>query len=296
MFELEGIINSQECYFGFLNWSIPIFPKYRLILKPKEQKLVKIDAPFSDKISGLAIIKLLDKPPQSIIRSKVKFTRNAAILDMTNSSLEILILNPKEALGILDLRLLGYYKIKQGVLQQNLSKYYEFKSAEKLCDQYNNLINTLKKEENINMGEKYPWLDDSNERKHMTDREILEKYINLDNMCLTEREKKEVMDMLYEYKGAFSLRDEIGTCPNIEVGIDMMDKSPFLIRPYHVREKDKKVIGKEMKPLCYLGILKEGFLPYSSPVMLISRKQMQDKRVVTDFRHLNVRIAKNNLA
>ena len=37
-------------------------------------------------------------------------------------------------------------------------------------------------------------------------------------------------------------------------------------------------------------------MPYSSPVMLISRKLMQDKRVVTDFRHLNVRIAKNNLS
>ena len=87
----------------------------------------------------------------------------------------------------------------------------------------------------------------ADERKHMTDREILEKYINLDNTCLTEREKKEVMDMLYKYKGAFSLRDEIGTCPNIEVGIDMMDKSPFFIRLYHVREEDKKVIDKEMK-------------------------------------------------
>ena len=77
------------------------------------------------------------------------------------------------------------------------------------------------KEQNIDTGEKYPWLDDSNERKHMTDREILEKYINLDNTCLTEREKEEVMDMLYKYKGAFSLRDEIGMCPNIEVGIDV---------------------------------------------------------------------------
>ena len=47
----------------------------------------------------------------------------------------------------------------------------------------------------------------------MSDREILEKYINLDNTCLTEEEKKEVMDMLYKYKEAFSLRDEIGTCP-----------------------------------------------------------------------------------
>ena len=50
------------------------------------------------------------------------------------------------------------------------------------------------------MGEKYPWLDDSDERKYMSDREILEKYINLDNTCLTEEEKREVMDMLYGYK------------------------------------------------------------------------------------------------
>ena len=48
--------------------------------------------------------------------------------------------------------------------------------------------------------------------------------------------------------------------------------------------------------MCYLGILKEGFSAYSSPVMLISRKMTKDKRVVTDFRHLNMHIAKNNLA
>ena len=48
--------------------------------------------------------------------------------------------------------------------------------------------------------------------------------------------------------------------------------------------------------LCYLGILKEGFSAYSSPVMLVSRKMTKDKRVVTDFRHLNMRIAKNNVA
>ena len=70
----------------------------------------------------------------------------------------------------------------------------------------------------------------------------------------------------------------------------------IFIRSYHVREEDKKVIDKEMKHLCYLGILKEGFSPYSSPVMLISRKLTQDKRVVIDFRHLNIRIVKNNLA
>ena len=130
----------------------------------------------------------------------------------------------------------------------------------------------------------------------MTDSEILEKYINLDNSCLTESEKVQLRDMIYKYKEAFSLRDEIGMCPNIEIDIDVTDKMPFFIRPYQVKEEDKRVPDKEMKRLCYLGILKEGFSAYSSPVMLVSRKLTKDKRVVTDFRHLNTRIAQNNLA
>ena len=44
---------------------------------------------------------------------------------------------------------------------------------------------------------------------------------------MNKEEKKEVMDMLYRYKEAFSLRDEIGTYPNIEVEIYVTDKSPF---------------------------------------------------------------------
>ena len=89
-------------------------------------------------------------------------------------------------LGILDLMLKGYYKIKHGILQQNLSKYYGFKSAETLCEQFTNFINTLKKERKEETKEKYPWLDPSDERKYMTDREILEKYIDLEKSCLTD--------------------------------------------------------------------------------------------------------------
>ena len=80
----------------------------------------------------------------------------------------------------------------------------------------------------------------------MTDQEILDKYIDLEKSCLTKEEKKEVMEMLYRYKEVFSLRDEIGTCPNIEVEINVMDKSPFFIRPYHVKDEDKALIDKEM--------------------------------------------------
>ena len=200
-------------------------------------------------------------------------------------------------LGIVDLRLLGYYKIKQGVLQQNASCMYHFVSVNTVCDQFNRLINILRKEEEEACStDKYPWLDDSVERKHMTDREILDKYIDLEVSCLTKWEKQKLRNLIYQYKDTFSLRDEIGTCPNIKVEIDVTDNSPFFVRPFHTKEKDKAILDKEMKRLCYLGILKEGFSAYSSPVMLISWKIMQDRRVVKDFRHLNIRIAKNNLA
>ena len=157
-------------------------------------------------------------------------------------------------LGILDLRSLGYYKIKQGVSQQKVSECYHFESAEKLCEEFNTLVNKLKKDEKMTDKEKYPWLEDSDKRKYMMDREILDKYIDLDKSCLTDSEKTEVRDMIYKYKDALSLRDEIGTCPNIEIDIDVMDKAPFFIKPYHVREEDNRILDKEMKRLCYLGI------------------------------------------
>ena len=61
----------------------------------------------------------------------------------------------------------------------------------------------------------------------MTDREIVDKYIDLENSCLTKEEKKEVIEMLYKYRELFGLRDDIGTCPNIKVEIEVTDKFPF---------------------------------------------------------------------
>ena len=83
--------------------------------------------------------------------------------------------------------------------------------ADVLCEQFNKFINTLKKERKEETKEKYPWLDPSYERKYLSDREILEKYIDLQKSCQTDKEEKQVIDMLYKYKEAFSLRDEIGT-------------------------------------------------------------------------------------
>ena len=180
LFQLEGVIDSQDSCVKFLNRSIPFFPKEKVIVKPKEQKVLTLEAPFIEEISGMAITKMLDAKEQKTLNMKLKFIRNRAIFKVTNSTHEAVTFHLKEVLGIIDLRLLGYYKIKQGVLQQNLNYMYHFESANEVCNQFNNLITTLKREEKeICDTDKYPWLDDSDKRKHMTDREILDKYIKL---------------------------------------------------------------------------------------------------------------------
>ena len=146
VFELEGVINSRDSQFEFLNRSVPIFPEKEVILKPEEQKLVKVKAPFVEEISGLAIIKIIDGSTYTTLLVKLKLTCSQAVLDIKNTGKETMILRPKEMIGIVDIRPLGCYKIKQGILQQNLSRYYRFEEAEKLCEYFNKFADTLKKE------------------------------------------------------------------------------------------------------------------------------------------------------
>ena len=117
LLELEGIIDSQDSCVSFLNRSIPFFPKEKVSVKPKEQKLLVLEVPFIEEISGMAITKMLDIKEQKTLTMKLKFIRNRATSKVTNSTQDTVTFDPKEMLGVVALRSLGYYKIKQGVLQ-----------------------------------------------------------------------------------------------------------------------------------------------------------------------------------
>ena len=111
--------------------------------------------------------------------------RNSATLDATKSSFETVIFNLYEMLGILDLRSIGYYKIKHGVLQQNLGKYFSYKSADVLCEQFNKFVNIFKKEKE-ETNNQYPSLDKGDKRRSMSEKKILEMPIDLEKSCLSE--------------------------------------------------------------------------------------------------------------
>ena len=99
---------------------------------------------------------------------------------------------------------------------------------------------------------------------------------------------------MIKYRDAFSLRDEIGECPNLKADIKVIDESPFFVRPFPISEKDKPFMDEQMERLVSLGILSKNSTSHTSPVMLITRKMTKDKRPVIDFRLLNTRILRRN--
>ena len=112
----------------------------------------------------------------------------------------------------------------------------------------------------------YPWLDADDPRQKMTDEEILRLKVHLDKSVLTAAEKERLIKLMLENTAAFSIRDEIGTCPYFEVKLKLRDDKPFFVRPYN---NQKPIIQKEMDRLEKLGIIGKGLTGYSSPVLLV---------------------------
>ncbi len=106
----------------------------------------------------------------------------------------------------------------------------------------------------------------------MTDLEIIKTYVNLEGSQLNQTEKEKFIKLMLKYQEAFSLRDEIGKCPSMEIKLKLNDTTPFFIRPFPITEQEKILVDREMRKGVMLGILRRGLSSYSSPIMLIPRK------------------------
>ena len=86
IFELEGVIDSQGSCFSFLSRSIPFFPVSTVEIVPISQKMVIIEAPFIEELSGMAMVNVLDMKEQATNMIKLKFIQNKAVLKITNKT------------------------------------------------------------------------------------------------------------------------------------------------------------------------------------------------------------------
>ena len=300
MFEIEGEVSCRTSQFKFLNRSLPLFPLSTHRIKVGAKAYVKAKIPFIEKLSGHAIAKLLYKG--SLGTMKIRIVDNITVLEIINNTSFTMYLGPDKSTGIVDIRSLGYYNIKPQVMHFNLTGIHNLFSKWNLdnrFEEYYSKISTQnvrykRKEVVRRTPDPYPWLDEDDPRRDMTDEEILHRYINLSESHLTPSEKEEIMDLAVTYKEAFSLRDEIGKCPDIKANIEVNDPSTFFARPFPIAEEDKPLMDKCMQKLVALGILTKNSTTHTSPVMLVARKGNERKRPVVDFRLLNTRIIRRN--
>ena len=204
---------------------------------------------------------------------RVKFQDNQGVVQFRNGSNETAQLRKDKAVGILDFRSIGYFKVgyQKMVNLAESSKtfmyhYKQMKSEAKTgdwptSDQYMRVtgrygnerskeIQENKKQNEIDRRlDPYPWLAEDDPRRHQTDKEILYDKVDLSNSALSRKEKTRLMKMLIKYRNLFSLRDEIGECPNLEADIKVIDDSPFFVRPFPISENDKPFMDDQMERL-----------------------------------------------
>ena len=313
MVETEGMLNTRTGEYDFIGRSIPLFAQNDLDVPAGEKAYIKVKAPFCDKLSGMICIRFFGR--DMVYTLRVKFQDNQGVVQFRNGSDEIAQLRKDKAVGILDLRSIGYFKVgyQKMVNMAESSKtfkmyhYQQVKCKTKTeLDQYMRIIGKygaekskikVDKEDKIEPDKKhdpYPWLAEDDPRRYLSDEEILYEKIDLSDSTLSRKEKARLMKLLIKYREAFSLRDEIGECPNLEANIKVIDESPFFVRPFPISEEDKPFMDEQMERLVSLGILSKNSTSHTSPVMLITRKLTKDKRRVVDFRLLNTRILRRN--
>ena len=307
------MLNTRTGEYDFIGRSIPVFPMDNLDVPAGEKAYIKFKAPFCDKLSGMICTKFFSK--DRVYTMRIKIQDNKGVVQFGNGSDKIAKLRKNEAIGLLDLRSIGYFKVGyQKMVNMAESgkafQMYHYKQMTKeSADSEDSFMRAtcLEKDTQDTMLKKlgdmatskyrkdpYPWLDVDDPRRFQSDEEILYENIDLSRSALTRKEKSKLMKMIIRYREAFSLRDEIGNCPNLKADIKVIDESPFFVRPFPLSEGDKPFMDKQMERLVALGILSKNSTSHTSPVMLITRKLTQDKRPVVNFRLLNTQILRRN--
>ena len=214
MHEIEGELSPRNSEFRFLNRAVPLFTMENFSLKPGCKRFVKCIAPFPTTLTGQAIIKIVQGLRTITVQCKIH--NNLAVLDLVNTSKTTMLFSTDSALGIVDIRSLGFYNIKHATLQYNLSK--QLPQYNKIADDHAEQIKTkhVPKQgshvEHVSQqklqqsaDDPYPWLDSQDPRRDMSDEEILREYIDLSQSILNDTEKEELMQIILKYKSAFSL-------------------------------------------------------------------------------------------
>ena len=260
MFELEADMKYSNLTCEFAKRSIKLIPTRSYTCPPHQCKSIKmklIDCPpdfHSQTVVAKMITSRQDKLPQTVRLNIVNGYTSLSLCNETDKPLHIA---RGRNLGCVDMRSAGYFFQTRAQLADLLGGHAMFltdeetieylylslgidngkQNTDKPNDDNDNSSNTesathvnlpnegkLKtKTYSQDITDPYPWLDPTDPRRNMTDEEIIHKYVDLSDSCLNKKDKIKLPKVLCKHKKAFSLRDEIGECPYMEVELELND-------------------------------------------------------------------------
>ena len=81
-------------------------------IAPASQKMVMVEAPFVEELSGMAMVNILDMKTQTTNMIKLKFIWNKAVLKIMNKTCKTIAFDRIGMMGVVDLRSLGFLQNK----------------------------------------------------------------------------------------------------------------------------------------------------------------------------------------
>ncbi len=278
LFELEATVNCERQRMQFLQHSVNAYVKYPVEVAAGTKQVIDLTVPAirDRQVKQWTLSRCIAKLDLShgADHLQKEFQTTEAFVDqegtfqvtVDNSTDKELVLPKNFFAGGVDLRSTGYFFKDRDTLVNSFPDECAFLNDDStlnemftFLERVNKLDNSAPSEEpKIDLDDPYPWLEKDDLRQTMTDMECIEKFINLDDSVLSPENKTNFQKILLKYKDAFSLRDEVGVCPYLKVHVEMKDKSPFFVRPYGVKEDQKKWVDKEMRKGCLLASCSRG--------------------------------------
>ena len=193
MAETEGRLNTRTGEYDFIGRSMPVYPQNDLDVPVGKQVLIKIKAPFEEKLSGRIMTKMFGS--EKAFTMKIRIENNQGCVQFINKGHETIKLRENKVMGILDLRSIGYFKVSYQKLitmaePRQTFKMYHYqqvrKEPEEHLDDYHKMSkvnrdegSSEKSQNNHDNNDKYPSLAKDDPRRYQTDAEILYEKIDL---------------------------------------------------------------------------------------------------------------------
>ena len=177
------------------------------IVQPGEESLIRVEAPFCESLCGTGVAKFFcgDKVDTILLR----LVNTHGVVKYKNTSGKPVEISPSSPVGVIDLRSLGYFKVKYKDLVSHLSTkftmYHYIKAPPDPDAKDVYLRTTICNPSQSGRKDPYPWLESSDPHRYMSDLQILYDRIDLSDSLLTSHEKSKLMALIVKYKKAFSL-------------------------------------------------------------------------------------------